>query len=37
MGQPQELARMPHQPVLPLEPFYKWGLNFIGPFNPAAV
>jgi hypothetical protein len=36
-GQPQESARMPHQPDLPLEPFQKWGLNFIGPLNPAAA
>jgi hypothetical protein len=28
---------MPHQPVLPLEPFQKWGLNFVGPFNPAVA
>jgi hypothetical protein len=35
--QPQESARMPHQPVLPLEPFQKWGLDFVGPFNPAAA
>jgi hypothetical protein len=36
-GQPQESARMPHQLVLPLEPFQKWGLDFVGPFNPAAA
>jgi hypothetical protein len=28
---------MPHQPVLPLEPFQKWGLDFVGPFKPAAA
>jgi hypothetical protein len=28
---------MPHQLVLPLEPFQKWGLDFVGPFNPAAA
>jgi hypothetical protein len=28
---------MPHQPVLPLEPFQKWGLDFVSPFNPAAA
>jgi transposase InsO family protein len=28
---------MPHQPVLPLEPFQKWGLHFVGPFHPAAA
>jgi hypothetical protein len=32
-GQPQESAQVPHQPVLPLEPFQKWGLDFVGPFN----
>jgi transposase InsO family protein len=36
-GQPQELARMPHQPVLPLEPFQKWGLDFVGPLIPTAT
>ena len=24
---------MPHQPILPLEPFQKWGLDFVGPFK----
>ena len=28
---------MPHQPVLPLDPFQKWGLDFVGPFMPAAA
>ena len=37
MGQPTEQARMPHQPILPLEPFQKWGLDFVGPFKPAAA
>ena len=37
MGQPTEQARMPHQPVLPLDPFQKWDLNFIGPFTPVAA
>ena len=37
MGQPTEQARMPHQPVLPLEPFQKWGLNFVGPFKPPTM
>ena len=27
---------MRHQPVLPLGPFEKWGLDFVGPFNPPA-
>ena len=37
MGQPTEQARMPHQPILPLEPFQKWGLHFVGPFKPVAT
>ena len=37
MGQPTEVARMPHQPVLPLDPFQKWGLDFVGPFTPATA
>ena len=28
---------MPHQPVLPFEPFQKWGLDFDGPFTLAAA
>ena len=24
---------MPHQPVLPLEPFQKWGTDFVDPFT----
>ena len=28
---------MPHQPILPLEPFQKWGLDFVGPFTPAGT
>ena len=34
MGQPNKRDRMPHQPILPLEPFQKWGLVFVGPFKP---
>ena len=37
LGQPTEQARMPHHPVLPLEPFQKWGLDFVGPFKPPAM
>ena len=33
MGQPMEQAQMPHQLVLPLEAFQKWGLDFVGPFT----
>ena len=28
---------MPHQPMLPLEPFKKWGLNFGGLFTPSVA
>ena len=28
---------MPHQPVLPLKPFQKWGLDFVGPFKLPAM
>ena len=28
---------MPHQPILPLEPFEKWGLDFLGPFKPTVT
>ena len=28
---------MPHQAVLPLEPFQKWGLDFVGQFKPPAI
>ena len=37
MGQPSQRDRMPLHQVLPLEPFQKWGLDFIGPFKPAAM
>ena len=37
MGQPTKVSRMPHQPVLPLDPFQKWGLDFIGPFTVATA
>ena len=37
LGQPMEQARMPHQPILPLDPFQKWGLDFVGPFKPPAA
>jgi hypothetical protein len=36
-GQPQESAWMPHQPVVPLKPFQKWVLDFVGPFQPATA
>ena len=28
---------MSHQPTLPLDPFQKWGLDFVGLFTPAAA
>ena len=28
---------MPHQLVLLLDPFQKWGLDFVGPFTPATT
>ena len=37
MGQPTKLARMPHQPMHPLEPFKKWGLDFVKPFIPTTA
>ena len=37
LGQPTEHAKMPHQPVLPLEPFQKWGLDFVGSFKPPTM
>ena len=37
MGQPTERDMMPFQPVLPLEPFQKWVLDFVSPFKPATL
>ena len=37
MGQPTKKDCMPHQLVLPLEPFQKGCLNFVGPFKLAAT
>ena len=37
IGKPTEKDRIPFQPVLPLEPFKKWGLDFVGPFKLAVV
>ena len=37
IGQPTEKDRMPFEPVLPLEPFQKWILDFVGPFKPVTL
>ena len=28
---------MSHQPMVPLEPFQKWGLDFVGLFTPTVA
>ena len=35
--QQTEKDRMPFQPILPLEPFQKWALDFVGLFKPATL
>ena len=37
IGQPTKKDRMPHQAILPLDPFQKYGLDFVGPFKPATT
>lgn len=36
MTNPKDEDRMAHNPVLALEPFLKWGMDFVGPFKLAA-
>ena len=37
IDQPTEKDRMTLHLVLPLEPFRKWGLDFIGSFKPTTI
>ncbi len=34
MVKPTKSRAMPLNPILPLKPFKKWGINFVGPFEP---
>ena len=36
MGEIVDKDRMPIHPILPLQPFFKWGLDFIGSIKPKA-
>lgn len=36
MGEPTRSDEIPLQPQLTLAPFYKWGLDFIGPISPTS-
>ena len=35
-GYPRDRDRMSHRPVLPLDAFQKWGIDFVGPIKPPA-
>ena len=32
-----EADRMPHKPILAIDPFEKWGFDFLGPLNPLSI
>ena len=34
MGHPGESDEMPFQPQMVVEPFERWAMDFVGPFNP---
>lgn len=34
MGRPTQMDEMPLQPQIVVEPFDKWGIDFVGPIEP---
>ena len=36
MGKPTQRDEMPLHPKVALEPFYKWGMEFVGPIDPTS-
>lgn len=36
VGKPTASSKWPLTPIMPLAPFEKWGIDFIGPISPAA-